>query len=265
MPFDVIVVAYNRLITGIEGMSTFASSMSVQRIVICDNSTDEMILAKNSELATAVSEKVTYVPMGGNVGLAKAYNRGLRYCLAEYVAIFDDDTFVSDDYFTKAGSYCQLKPADIYLPIVRSNKIIMSPCTKRQFSFKAIGSVDELCEGMNISAINSGMIVRRDFYRLCSYDENLFLDDIDHKSLDDARALGVTVVVMKDVNLRQRYSQEMYDEKGQISRLRIRARDSRVYYGNSLYSRLYSTMLIQYWKIKIAIKYKKISVLFMSI
>lgn len=65
MPFDVIVVAYNRLITGIEGMSTFASSMSVQRIVICDNSTDEMILAKNSELATAVSEKVTYVPWGG--------------------------------------------------------------------------------------------------------------------------------------------------------------------------------------------------------
>lgn len=263
--FDVIVVTYNRPVVQIEGMGSFIDSSLVRRVVICDNSTDESVLRVNAEQASESSPKITYVLMGGNQGLAKAYNRGLQDCESEFVAIFDDDTAVPAGYFRKVSGYCEREPADIYLPIVRSRDIIMSPCIKRGLSFKAIRSVDELDGVANISAINSGMVVRRGFYERCQYDERLFVDGIDHRFMDEAREAHARIVVMRDVQLTQQYSQEIHDEAKQIARLRIRAKDSRVYYGNTVQERVHCALMIQYWKLKLAIKYRNSGILLMRV
>ena len=263
--FDVIVVAYNRPVDQTDGIRTFIESDFVHRVVICDNSTDRSILRANAEQAPVLSPKIVYVPMKGNRGLAKAYNCGLQDCESDFVAIFDDDTAVPAEYFEKVDGYCEREPADIYLPIVRSRDIIMSPCIKRGFSFKAIRSVNELTGVTNISAINSGMVVRRAFYEQCRYDERLFVDGIDHRFMDEAREAHAHIVVMHDVHLMQQYSQEIHDEARQIIRLRIRAKDSRVYYGNTMRERMHCVMMIQYWKLKLAIKYRDPGILLLRV
>ena len=203
--------------------------------------------------------------MGGNRGLAKAYNRGLHDCESEFVVIFDDDTEVPAEYFEKTNGYCEREPADIYLPIVRSRDIIMSPCIKRGLSFKPIHSINDLKDAASISAINSGMVVRRAFYERCRYDERLFVDGIDHRFMDEARAAHAHVVIMTDVLLVQQYSQEIHDEAKQVARLRIRAKDSRVYYGNTMRGCLRCMLMIQYWKMKLAIKYRNPKLLLIRI
>ena len=194
--------------------------------------------------------------MGGNQGLAKAYNRGLRDCESEFVVIFDDDTEVPVEYFEKTNEYCERDSADIYLPIVRSRDIIMSPCIKHGLSFKPIQSTDDLRNVSNISAINSGMVVRRTFYERCRYDERLFVDDIDHQFMDDAHEARARIVIMRDILLLQQYSQEIHDEVKQVTRLRIRAKDSHIYYGGTMRGRLHCTLMIQHWKMKLAIRYR---------
>ena len=263
--FDVIVVAYNRPVDQIDGIRTFIESDFVHRVVICDNSTDRSILRANAQQAPVLSPKIVYVPMKGNRGLAKAYNRGLQDCESDFVAIFDDDTGAPAEYFEKVDGYCEREPADIYLPIVRSRDIIMSPCIKRGFSFKAIRSVNELTGVTNISAINSGMVVRRAFYEQCRYDERLFVDGIDHRFMDEARETHARIVIMRDVHLTQQYSQEIHDEAKQIARLKIRAKDSRVYYGNTALQRLHCAAMIMYWKSKLALKYHDPKILGMHV
>lgn len=263
--FDVIVVAYNRPVDQIAGLRSFTGSELVHRVVICDNSTDDAILKANVEQSARLSPKIIYVSMDGNQGLAKAYNRGLRDCESEFVAIFDDDTEVPAEYFDKTNGYCERDPADIYLPVVRSRDIIMSPCIKHGLSFKPIHSINDLKGVADISAINSGMVVRRAFYERCRYDERLFVDGIDHRFMDDARAAHAHIVIMSDVHLTQQYSQEIHDEAKQVIRLRIRAKDSRVYYGDTMRGHLHCTLMIQYWKIKIAIKYRNPKLLLIRI
>lgn len=263
--FDVIVVAYNRPVDQIDGIRTFMESDFVHRVVICDNSTDRSILRANVEQAPVLSPKIVYVPMKGNRGLAKAYNRGLQDCESDFVTIFDDDTAVPAEFFEKVDGYCEREPADIYLPIVRSRDIIMSPCIKRGFSFKAIRSVNELTGVTNISAINSGMVVRRAFYEQCRYDERLFVDSIDHRFMDEAREAHARIVIMRDVHLTQQYSQEIHDEAKQIARLRIRAKDSRVYYGDSMARRIYCMLMVEYWKIRLAMKYRNPGIALMHV
>lgn len=263
--FDVIVVAYNRQIDKIAGFQSFLKSDLVKRVVICDNSTDESILKVNAKVGCGFSQKVEYVPMCGNQGLAKAYNRGLAHCESEFVVIFDDDTAVPEDYFVKVAGYCERDTADIYLPIVRSRNIIMSPCLKQGLSFKAITSVDELDNAYEISAINSGMVVRHNFYDICRYDERLLVDGIDHRFMDEARAARALIVVMPDVELTQEYSQEIHDRAKQVARLKIRAKDSRVYYGDSWRGRMRCALMIQYWKLKLARKYKDFKLIWLKV
>ncbi len=263
--FDVIVVVYNRPIQKIAGLQAFLTSQLVKRVVICDNSTSAKIATKNMVQAENLCTKARYISMGGNKGLAKAYNRGLGECSSEFVAIFDDDTIVPTDFFEKTNEYCEHGAADIYLPIVRSSRVIMSPCIKEGFSFRAARDIDELGGNVTLSAINSGMVVRRSFYTVCGYDERLFVDNIDHRFMDQAREAKASIVIMRKVQLRQDFSQEIYDEEKQCARFKIRAQDCRIYYGDSSTAHRYCSRWILRCKFALARKYKNPKILFMRV
>ena len=73
---SVIIVLYNSLLKQTVPLGIAELAHSVSQIIVCDNSTQMNILKLNKQLA-AKSDKITYLDMDGNKGLAIAYNRAL--------------------------------------------------------------------------------------------------------------------------------------------------------------------------------------------
>ena len=170
-------------------------------ITVCDNSTGEN---SNADIA---SQGVTYISMGGNLGLAKAYNRALDSLKGKdgYVCLFDDDTEVPADYFEKLDAEIEKNSADIVLPVIRDKVGIMSPCIIGGAFTKRIDSLTELNEG-NISGINSGMAINLKLFESYRYDENYFLDFIDHAFIRDMKAKNAKISVAETLELFQSFS-----------------------------------------------------------
>jgi GT2 family glycosyltransferase len=250
--FDVVFVLYNRCISTIASLQSLCDSSAIQSIVVCDNSTDGTILQRNESSATP---KVKYLNMHGNTGLSHAYNAALQFLTSEYVLILDDDTSIPTGYIDTVSGYIQrYNNADILLPIVKSAKIIMSPCKKNGLRFSQLLDITNLPP--QISAINSGMVVKRSLYQHIKYRESLFLDMVDHAFMDDAREYGARVVIMPDAVILQDYSRETDDFDAATRRFQITKRDNRVYYSKIKFGKAYCEAQLLYWKIKSCFRYR---------
>ena len=197
--FYAVMVICNRKI---EESLTFKSLEKLGvSVTVCDNSTQE-----NSDRNIA-DRGVGYISMGGNLGLAKAYNRALDSLKGRngYVCLFDDDTEVPADYFEKLDCEIEKSSADIILPVIRDKVGIMSPCIINGAFTKRIDSLSQLNE-TNISGINSGMAVNLKLFEDYRYDENYFLDFIDHAFLRDMKAKNVKISVAEGLELCQSFS-----------------------------------------------------------
>lgn len=224
--FDVVVVGYNSFIESSPAVTAAASSPLVANIFYCDNSKDRNVAQKNADFAL---EKLLYIDMGGNKGLSHAYNRAVAMRESAHVVIFDDDTEVTNTYFTQVDDWISTHgPADIFVPIVHADGQPFSPCRPWLFSFRPIRKVRDW--NSDFSAINSGMVVASSVFERCSYDERLFVDFIDHQFILDARQAGMRIVPMDGIYLDQRYSLVSDDRRAATIRLGIFRHDSAVYY-----------------------------------
>jgi len=197
--FFAVTVIYNRSLSDSLSFSTLKDT-GVE-IFVCDNSTEDM------NNAAFESESVHVLPMGGNVGLSKAYNRALDALDGKdgYVCIFDDDTAVPSDYFDLMAKEIEKTGADILLPTVFDGRGYMSPCKIDGVVASAVSSLDELT-AENISGINSGMAVSLEVFKNYRYDENYFLDFIDHKFLSDMKKQNRKITAARSVELKQSFS-----------------------------------------------------------
>lgn len=170
-------------------------------LTVCDNSTED------SENGKCAGENVSYIPMGGNLGLARAYNRAIDSLTGKdgFVCFFDDDTEVPDGYFEGIDAEIEKSSADIILPVIRDRVGIMSPCVINGAITRRIEDLSEI-NGENISGINSGMAVRLEVFDGYRYDEDYFLDFIDHAFLRDMKQAGRKISVARDVLLTQTFS-----------------------------------------------------------
>ena len=137
----------------------------------------------------------------------KAYNAALLL-LKDNVDIIiwaDDDTFFPETYFEALRSYaCKNLNATVFLPVVKSNEVIVSPCIYTKRAMKTIQSLEEL-QGQKISGINSGMAVRSSLYQQFKYDEAYFLDYVDHDFMRWCRLNEQEFCVMGQVVLQQTF------------------------------------------------------------
>lgn len=250
--FDVVVVVYNRSLSEVPALSLAEGDGLVDRIIICDNSDDAAARDANSNLEKP--RNVVYLNMGGNVGLPKAYNRALDLCAAPYACMFDDDTLFPDDYFRKVSAWLESNDADICVPVVLSQDEIISPCNRGRYRHLTIRSLDEL--STRFDAINSGMCIARGMYRVCRYDENMFLDMVDFKFLSDARKLGARVAVMPEVRLEQNFSKFSYNETAERARYRIFADDQRYFFSGTLGGRVFAFLARGLRRLRLAVKYR---------
>ena len=221
---DVIIILYEQGIEEITSLEYFLNSPTVHGVYIRDNS------SRPHEVNTTLRNRnlVHYRWMGGNVGLPRAYNNAVAECDAPYICIMDDDTTVPDDFLEKAAAYFIDEPA-IYLPLVRTQRELISPHLQFGYRIRTITNND-FSDAAHVSGINSGMILARDIFTTVRYDESLFLDEVDHQLMVQVHKHGIPIIVMDDIVLHQSFSYDSNNMQADIHRFRIWKQDTRAYY-----------------------------------
>ncbi len=184
----VVVVVYN---IACSDSSTCRVLRTLQetniRVLIYDNSTKNL---GNREYCEEVGW--TYLGGTGNVGLSVAYNTCITWLKmhgeCSFVCLFDDDTLFDEGYFHALQQEIKNSSNKIFVPLIYSNKRLLSPARIKK-SYRVIMFPTERkaleYKRDGITAINSGMALDLALFDNYRYDENIFLDGIDHKFLCD--------------------------------------------------------------------------------
>lgn len=197
-----LIVIYNKSLKESLTLNSIAGEKGVE-IYIADNSTKDY---KNAEYA--LRQGYHYFDMGGNTGLSKAYNRVISQLEKneDLICLFDDDTRVGSGYFeTLRKAAKQQGNIDIFAPIVRDRKGILSPCVFKVLKGIRVRDVEKIPKN-NISVINSGLAIRLRVFNDYKYDEGLFLDYIDHAFIKDVINRDKSKIHIMDAIIEQNFS-----------------------------------------------------------
>lgn len=255
MYIDLVVVLYNKLIANTEFVALLDESESLNSVLLVDNSTDSVLKKRNCEILQS-HPSVSYIDMHGNFGLAKAYNTAIKISTADYVMLLDDDTVISPNQLQLISRHIEKTHSDIFVPIVKAGKdYIMSPCNIKGSRFVPIKELDDLKRPF--SAINSGLVIKRQIFDTYLYDERYFLDMIDHKFMQDMFFRNASFEIMRDVTLSQNYSFLNDSRQSALNRYRIYCKDSKVFYSDSFRGRLFRFFQLSFRLFRILTKQKK--------
>lgn len=226
-------------------------------MIICDNSTSDQ---GNKELSAV--KNVTYIDMEGNKGLSKAYNRGIDSIKDKtgILCLFDDDTNIPADYFEKVTAHKLADAGDIMLPLVFDDVGMMSPGVMGKYLCYRAESLDELVDD-EFTGINSGMVLDLDIFKTYRYDENIFLDYIDHNFIRDMRRKGKKIVIMEDITLHQTFSDVVNSKDSALIRYKILKKDLKYFYRETFSTRMFYYYVIGKRAIKLSLKYKTLGFL----
>lgn len=196
MSFAAAVVIYN---TACQDSPTCRAleKLSGITVLIYDNSTRDF---GNREYC----EKAGWVYLGGqgNLGLSKAYNACIGYLkdkpVADMLCLFDDDTDLEPAYFD-ALEKAKGKGGRIFVPTIFAGGSLISPCILDSgHKVRTFASEEEAraYTGENLSAINSCMAIDLGVFDDFRYDENIFLDGIDHNFTQAMKARGEKITMI---------------------------------------------------------------------
>ncbi len=228
------------------------SSDPFAHVLVMDNSTEE-----NDNALYCARRGFGYVTMGGNMGLAKAYNRGIAWIKentdATHVLLLDDDTTLPENFVTSTAAFIQQTPqAQIFVPRVTDEQGLLSPCRIDGLHVTRVSAPEELTPE-TFTAINSGMVIDLTLFEEYAYDEAYFLDYIDHAFLRDMKEQHVRVAVTKQTLKQAFAANERGNKRAAKRRLAIFKQDFRRFCGKSFKARLYAEAVIIRRRIKIAL------------
>ena len=166
-------------------------------VLIYDNST-----ADYGNRAYCEENGWVYLGGEGNVGISKAYNACIDHLLcqtgADMLCLFDDDTHITDSYFTELKKACENRKENIFVPLIYGANKLVSPCildkNHRVTPFQEDGEALSYT-GDQLSAINSCMALKKELFADFRYDENIFLDGVDHNFILQMRQRGEKIKV----------------------------------------------------------------------
>lgn len=187
-----------------------------------------------------------YLPMGGNAGLPKAYNRGIERLRerASAVVLLDDDTTLPEEYFRTLEAARAADPqARIFLPRVTDAVGLLSPCRTTGCGISRVARAEDV-PASECTAINSGMAIDMRVFDTYRYDERYFLDFVDHAFMRDMRERGVRFA-LTDAVLSQRFSgSEEYCAARAKTRFRLFKKDGALYYSTTWKGRAYYPLAV---------------------
>lgn len=214
-----ILVIYNKSVLD-STTYLFCKEHKDIQLIVCDNSTID-----NDNKMIVEKDGYHYISMHGNKGLSKAYNMAIDEIQNKqgYVMILDDDTILNEEYYHSI----QNLNCDIAIPIVKSQTSILSPCNMDHY---VASGWDGKTEIKHISTINSGMVIHLKLFKNYRYDENLFLDYVDHHFMMDMQNKNIQVL---DCIIYQEFSaEEKTSLESCLNRFRIFKKDSKYFYRN---------------------------------
>ncbi len=216
------------------------------RLLVVDNSTKEEISSHN-RLCLASNEGMTkaqYLSLPDNPGLSVAYNRGVEEIVRngcfgtvdtlDYLLVLDDDTTLNEDYLRAVEQCVAQKDAPLYLPLVYDELGLMSPVRLKTLVAKRFVSEAEALRVAKehpeeLSGINSGMVIRMDLFENHRYNEQMFMDYIDHRWILDLRKEGIVPKVISG-KLEQNFSATQDTKKQAWDRFARQKKDLRIFY-----------------------------------
>lgn len=240
MLFAAIVVIYNK---------SCADSLTCRALKEIGNSHTTTLIFDNStqdfdNRTYCKDQGWHYLGGSGNLGLSKAYNACIDYLTAQnfngYICLFDDDTEVTAPYFHALEAAVN-SGGQIFVPFIYADNRLLSPCRLTP-SHTPILFSDETAarnyRGADISAINSAMAMSMDLFRDYRYDENIFLDGIDHTHLQKMAQRGISISLL-DVRFHHRFSADEKPPKNAAAvRFAIFAKD---------YAYIFRNRKMSYW------------------
>lgn len=254
MTFDVIIPVYNETLKSVPSLTGLSVFTDVT-VIICDNSTDTHVKEINAAQSKGFAS-LNYVDMGGNTGLARAYNAGVRTGFSDVICIFDDDTYVPADYFPAVARAIEQSGSGVYVPLIKSGDALLSPL---KASGPAIHRVKDpsAIRANDIYAFNSGMAITRDVLSRVSWDETLFIDSVDHAFCQDLHRADIPIMLLDDVELEQDYSRETDNLASALHRDVTFRRDVRRFYSRrgGVVSKVYCEAYLFYRLVRNTVHY----------
>lgn len=187
--FGAVVTSFNPPESFVENMK--AISNQVVSLIIVDNGSDSIHEVKFRRLLRDCNNiKVIY--NGQNFGVATALNTGVRELLkspVKWIATFDHDTLITDNYFLKLVSTAKSYQ---FFNMVR----LIAPSSGK-YKGRLLESREE------VVAITSGTLHRRDvFDEVGFFKESLFIDCIDHEFCFRLNKFGYKLLVVNSVQIK---------------------------------------------------------------
>ncbi len=221
-------------------------------MVVVDNSTKP-----NDNGRYCAARGFGYLSMGGNLGLAKAYNHGIAWIKqntdATHVMLLDDDTSLPDSFLDETAAYIAATDnVQIFLPVVYDEKGLLSPCTIDGCRVRRLSSAWDVTP-KGVTGINSGMAIDLAVFDDYRYDERYFLDYIDHAFVRDIKARGCFFAVTMQELRQQFFDNARGNKQAARRRLAIFKKDFRRFCGRSLKGRLTAEAVIIKRCVKIAL------------
>lgn len=226
MIFSIIVI-YNKECKKIPPINTLLGYKNL-KIIIYDNST-----VKNCNKEWCKENSIKYFGYGENHGLSRAYNKvidDVSMADDDYILVLDDDTNITNEYIEKLLDRTKRCDADIFLPIVKAGSKIISPCNIKYGCFSSPVNSNKTMNVGRLTAINSGMCIRRAVFYKCRYNESLFLDYIDHDFMDQIRINRFQVSIINSYIIQNYSRMEKPLLNIAINRFKIQSKDIYEYY-----------------------------------
>ena len=266
--FLIVIVLYKTKIYDSSTLNTLNKiALPLSKVIIWDNSLSIITDAEMTKLKEMFSN-LEYQHTPKNISLARiyntVYNNNPEY---DFFLIFDQDTSITWDYFTKLQSAILEYPEiNLFLPLVYNENKIVSP--GNFFIYKGVywkKKQTGMVSAKNRLAIASGMAIRMDYLKNTykSFDERLKLYGIDTQFMIEYGKKNKFFYVL-DYKLIHHLS-IFTNESSDIKAIRfIEHRNSLkiICKSISLWSWLFASIILFATSILLAIKLKRIDVIF---
>ena len=195
MRIDAVVVLYNPGLEVFDNIKTYSSIVDILYVV--DNSTEP-----NSELVEMIGKEchnATYIPLNGNLGIAKALKEGLKKATSsevDYCLTMDQDSKFPTD---------KMEDIKKYLIEAGDNYGIIS------LNAKGVDKIDEFTGIKDVDVwITSGNFINmKNYLKTNGFNEDLFIDLVDFELCEQFHKINKKVGIIGEICLTHKIGEPM--------------------------------------------------------
>lgn len=178
---------------------------------------------------------IKYYRDASNSGISAAFNYFAKLSQeinAQWIVFLDQDTSLPINFFQKYLEKSLNTNKSIAFPKVYTKTHLLSPSYYKWYRTSMIKNISTELLLKNITAINSGMMIKSDFYiQNGGYNKELRIDFCDHEFIERINNKNIFADII-DVSLYQEFSSQMNNKEKSIERYKLYVKDLKNYKKN---------------------------------